>query len=362
MPTTPKLRIFLSFSGPVSKAVGAALFEWLKTLSPSFAPFMSDRDISAGSWSPQLMKALRTSDACIACLTRENLDAEWIHFEAGAIAMRDRYERLALFGLDLNPGELRQPLSASQLCSADLIGVQKLSKLLISRMKSLAIPIPAGFPKFIENSYPALEERLNGIRDKFGIDPLVPSRIRAGLGVNYQEMIDATTQEIILAGQNLLGPIGRGTFHTFIVNLIKSRPKFRALFLLAVPEFFDCLTKSPEQRQVYRQQYLVTLRNLKESRDSLNEEERLRFRVFAHPGASSLTAFFRDPEDEKRGLVAISPKWATDQTPGSRLACVIKRAENKDLFLSLYGHIGIMDDASHSQSLEQLLLAAGEKP
>ncbi len=48
MPSVLKLRIFLSFSGPVSKAVGAALFEWLKTLSPSFAPFMSDRDISAG--------------------------------------------------------------------------------------------------------------------------------------------------------------------------------------------------------------------------------------------------------------------------------------------------------------------------
>lgn len=90
MPSAPKLRIFLSFSGPVSKTVGAALFEWLKTLTPSFAPFMSDRDISAGSWSPQLMKALRTSDACIACVTRENLDAEWIHFEAGAIAMRDQ--------------------------------------------------------------------------------------------------------------------------------------------------------------------------------------------------------------------------------------------------------------------------------
>ena len=45
MPAKPKLRIFLSFSGPVSKAVGEALFEWLKTLSPSFAPFMSERDI-----------------------------------------------------------------------------------------------------------------------------------------------------------------------------------------------------------------------------------------------------------------------------------------------------------------------------
>jgi len=54
-----------ALSGSVSKAVGAALFEGLETLSPSFAPFMSDRDISAGSWSPQWMKALRTSDACV---------------------------------------------------------------------------------------------------------------------------------------------------------------------------------------------------------------------------------------------------------------------------------------------------------
>ncbi len=85
------------FSGSVSKVLGAALFGWLKKLSPSFAPFMSDRDISAGSWNPQLLKALRNSDGCFACLTRENLDSEWIHFEAGAVALRDRHERLALF-------------------------------------------------------------------------------------------------------------------------------------------------------------------------------------------------------------------------------------------------------------------------
>ena len=40
------------------------------------------------------MKALRTYDACIACLTRENLDAEWIHFEVGAIAIRDHFHIL----------------------------------------------------------------------------------------------------------------------------------------------------------------------------------------------------------------------------------------------------------------------------
>ena len=79
-----EFRIILSFSGPVSKALGAALFGWLKKISPSFAPFISGRDISAGSWNLQLLKALRNSDVCIACLIRENLDAEWIHFESRA--------------------------------------------------------------------------------------------------------------------------------------------------------------------------------------------------------------------------------------------------------------------------------------
>ncbi len=89
----PKLRIFLSFSGPVSKVLGVALFGWLKQLSPSFVPFMSDSDISASSWNPQLLKALRNSDVCIACLTRENLGAGWIHFEAGAAVLRETVKR-----------------------------------------------------------------------------------------------------------------------------------------------------------------------------------------------------------------------------------------------------------------------------
>ncbi len=54
-------RLFLSFSGSVSKALGAALFGWLKKLFPSFAPFKLERDISGGSWNPQLRKALRNA-------------------------------------------------------------------------------------------------------------------------------------------------------------------------------------------------------------------------------------------------------------------------------------------------------------
>lgn len=60
-------------------------------------------------------KALRNSDACIACLTRENMDAERIHFEAGAVELRDRKERLVLFGLDLNPSDLERTAGVKAL-------------------------------------------------------------------------------------------------------------------------------------------------------------------------------------------------------------------------------------------------------
>ena len=59
--------------------------------------------------------------------------------------------------------------------------------------------------------------------------------------------------------------------------------------------------------------------------------------------------------DVARSLFAFCPKWATDQDPDSRLAC----SESPELSLSLYGHIGIMADASHSRSLDELQLAAG---
>lgn len=81
-------------------------------------------------------------------------------------------------------------------------------------------------------------------------------------------------------------------------------------------------------------------------------------RGMAIPIPAGLPKFIENP---KRGLVSFCPKWATDQDPDSRLACVIKRSESPELFLSLYGHIGIMDDASHSRSLDDLLLAVGGK-
>src|SRR5262249_27163513 len=79
---------FFSWSGQASQQVASALRDWLKMLlPPSTDIWMSDEDISVGSrWEDELDQQLERSTACIVCLTPENMNSTWLHFEAGRIA------------------------------------------------------------------------------------------------------------------------------------------------------------------------------------------------------------------------------------------------------------------------------------
>jgi hypothetical protein len=83
------MKILLSWSGSQSKAVAAALRQWLPTVIPGVDPWMSQEDISKGrSWFISLLDALSDVRACVICVTPQNVHAPWIHFEAGAIACK----------------------------------------------------------------------------------------------------------------------------------------------------------------------------------------------------------------------------------------------------------------------------------
>jgi hypothetical protein len=81
--------IMLSWSGAQSKAIAAALYEWLPTVIPGIVPWMSSEDISKGKrWFEQLLGPLNTCRTCVICLTSQNVQSCWIFFEAGAIASK----------------------------------------------------------------------------------------------------------------------------------------------------------------------------------------------------------------------------------------------------------------------------------
>jgi hypothetical protein len=121
------VRIFISWSGHRSQAVAEALKEWLPRLFQAVEPWISSADIRAGSrWAVEVAKALETTDFGILCVTKENLNAPWLLFEAGALSRSLSVGKVVPYLLDLEPHQLTGPLSQFQAVKADETGTGKL--------------------------------------------------------------------------------------------------------------------------------------------------------------------------------------------------------------------------------------------
>ncbi len=81
------MKLFLSWSKDESKQYANVFKEELPTLFPNTEIFMSDTDISMGSFSiPTIMQELENSTYGILFITPDNKDEPWINFEAGALS------------------------------------------------------------------------------------------------------------------------------------------------------------------------------------------------------------------------------------------------------------------------------------
>ncbi|MDX6255322.1 MAG: hypothetical protein QOJ11_1656 [Frankiales bacterium] len=81
------MKVFISWSGEKSKAVAAALHDWLPRVIDALEPWMSDIDIESGSVPMSVIAdSLQDSRFGIIVVTPENFNKPWINFEAGAIS------------------------------------------------------------------------------------------------------------------------------------------------------------------------------------------------------------------------------------------------------------------------------------
>src|SRR5438045_3381691 len=81
------MRIFISWSGSMSHKIALALRAWIPLVIQSVEVWVSSEDIQKGQWwATQLAGQLSTCQFGIVCLTPDNLQAEWLHFEAGALS------------------------------------------------------------------------------------------------------------------------------------------------------------------------------------------------------------------------------------------------------------------------------------
>ncbi len=128
---TQPYNVFISWSGDRSRVVAQTLREWLPRVVQAAKPWMSDADIQKGSRGlSELTKALSSMRVGITCLSPDNLDSPWLHFEAGALSKAiDDSSRLCTYLLDgLNPEDVKPPLGMFQATRATQEDTRKLIK------------------------------------------------------------------------------------------------------------------------------------------------------------------------------------------------------------------------------------------
>jgi hypothetical protein len=159
------VKIFLSWSGPQSRAVAEALNDWLPRVIQAVRVFFSP-DIEKGAkWSGEMDEALEGTSFGIVCLTPQNLKSEWIHYEAGALS-KLREARVWTFLLDLTPGDVGQPLGRFQHTVAERDDVRRLVRTINGQLAAAgATPLVERLlDEIFEDSWPRMEARLQEAR------------------------------------------------------------------------------------------------------------------------------------------------------------------------------------------------------
>jgi hypothetical protein len=147
---------------------------------------------------------------------------------------------------------------------------------------------------------------------------------------------DPFSKEIYLIGQNLRSVLSDPRVLPHFHKLVSKNRKLELRIIISPPGSIDHV--HPDASRHYAQ----TIRELKTFYRKLDEECRRRVTMKAHAGATSLSALIRDPGNDDRGVIVFTPKWATDQEPGNRIFCVVRKSENPVIFAKLFGHVSTM--------------------
>jgi TIR domain len=105
--------VFICWSGAASHVLAEGLRLWLPRVIQAARPFLSSEDIRKGQrWNDELEGRLATTNFAILCMTPDNLQAPWIHFEAGAVSKNPGVSHVAALLVDVKASDLVRPAAA----------------------------------------------------------------------------------------------------------------------------------------------------------------------------------------------------------------------------------------------------------
>lgn len=164
------MKVFLSWSGHESHEVALVLKDWLPSVIQSITTYVSSEDIDKGArWSSDISKELEDSTFGILCVTKSNLEAPWLLFEAGALSKKTLKDYLCPFLFDLKMADIEgsNPILQFQATVFDKDDVKKLLKTVNKACGGDGLKENV-LEKSFEIWWPELEKSLEGVKSSNG--------------------------------------------------------------------------------------------------------------------------------------------------------------------------------------------------
>lgn len=155
------MKVFISWSGEPSRELALALADWFPKVLQGIEPFVSSKDIDKGAtWVSDLAQELSDSAYGVICMTPENLQSPWLHYEAGAISSAIN-SRVCPVLLGVAKEEVKPPLNQLQLTSVEQ---GELLQLMVSMNKAAGGLVDhRQLEETVEVWWPKLEKKISSI-------------------------------------------------------------------------------------------------------------------------------------------------------------------------------------------------------
>lgn len=159
------MKVFISWSGPTSNTLAEELRNWLPNVIQAVKPYYSPADIDKGTrWSTEIASVLEESRFGLICVTRENLEAPWIMFEAGALSKNLGKAKVAplLFGVE--PADLTGPLVQFQAAKFEKSEIRKVLRSVNKELTENPLESTV-LDSVFEMWWPKLEEKVAAVME-----------------------------------------------------------------------------------------------------------------------------------------------------------------------------------------------------
>lgn len=107
--------------------MACAFRDWLPSVLQSVKPYVSAEDIDKGArWSTDIAQELKESSFGLICVTRDNLQAPWVNFEAGALSKTFEKAKVCPLLFNVKRSEVQGPLLQFQSVIYEKEEIEKL--------------------------------------------------------------------------------------------------------------------------------------------------------------------------------------------------------------------------------------------